>query len=101
MASSVAATCGDTEDTNLGELEFDETSEVAEVQAAAGARPPWWVRAKRAASSQQPAGTAEHLPSLEEGGGEPSPNEKRFRGSNKPVWQVGIDWTGVVLSFLS
>ena len=95
MASSVAATCGDTEDRNLEGLEFDETSEVAEAQAAAGARP------KRAASSQRTAGTAEHLPSLEEGGGEPSPNEKRFRGSNKPVWQVGIDWTGVVLSFPS
>ena len=36
MASSVAATCGDTEDRNLEGLEFDETSEVAEAQAAAG-----------------------------------------------------------------
>ena len=95
MTSSVAATCGDADDKNLDGLEFElaETSDVVEAQAAAGARP------KRAASSQQPAGTAEHLPSLEEGSGEPSPNEKRFRGSNKLVWQVGIDWTGVALSF--
>ena len=94
MASSAAATCADTDDKNLDGLEFAfaETSEIVEAQAAAGARP------KRAASSQQTAGTAEHLPSFEEGGGEPCPNEKRFRGSNKPVWQVGIDWTGGALS---
>ena len=78
MASSAAATCADTDDKNLDGLEFafSETSEIVEAQAAAGARP------KRAASSQQTAGTAEHLPSFEEGGGEPSPNNLFYRYDN-------------------
>ena len=74
---SAAATCGDADSKNSNgfEIVLDETSRlVSETQAAAGARP------KHAASSQQPVCTAERLPSLEEGGREPSPSEKRLRG---------------------
>ena len=54
-----------------------------------------------APSRQQPLGTVENLPSSEAGSEETSP--KRIRFSDDPVWQVGVDWTGLVLSsfFLS
>jgi hypothetical protein len=109
-ASSVAATCGDSqaddselwEEVALQQQLWEEvalaTPEPARVEMAAQVHSSV-TQPKARPSPHPPLGTDSDLPSSEDDE-EPDeePESKRLRFTYPPVWQVGIDWTGPSVS---
>ena len=99
MSSSVASLCATAGDTD------SQTFDGFEIILAATPEPPVIENAasedrlNEALDHKQPPGTGVNLPPSEAGSEEPS--AKRIRYSEDPVWQVGVDWTGLALSLSS
>jgi hypothetical protein len=98
MSSSAASLCaaaGDTDSQTLDgfEIILAATPEPPVVESAANNH------LNEALSQQQPLGTVVNLPPSEAGSEEPS--AKRIRYSDFPVWQVGVECTGLELCLFS
>jgi len=99
-ASSVAATCGDSElegweEVTIATPDDAAVSPAAEVQQG-GARPREPAQAARPHGPDCPRqrqGTGSDLPSSEDSQVN-EPSTKRLCYTLLPIWQVGIDWTG-------
>jgi len=95
-ASSVAATCGDSElqDSQALEEVDIQTPELAVVSPAPEVHSWGAARPQGTAGPGQHQGTDSDLPSSEDCEENLEPSTKRLCYTYPPIWQVGIDWTG-------